>query len=67
MQRSLRRPGAVQSYACQIVRSYAADSKVCGTRDCSVQFAVVHLGMSCQMASGRLPYDTAQSRSAHLA
>ncbi|KAL3135120.1 hypothetical protein ABBQ32_14218 [Trebouxia sp. C0010 RCD-2024] len=30
MRRSLRRPGAVQSYACQLVRSYAAESKGSG-------------------------------------
>ena len=57
MQRSLRRPGAVQSYACQIVRSYAAEGKVCVTIRCGVAIAVVQSGMSCQMASARPPDD----------
>ena len=64
MQRSLRRPGAVQSYACQIVRSYAADSKVGATRQYGTQTAVVHTGMCGQMASGR-PSDDATDSCLH--
>ena len=57
MQHSLRRPGAVQSYACQIVRSYAAEGKVCVTTRRSFAIAVMPSGMSCQMASARPPND----------
>ena len=57
MQRSLRRPGAVQSYACQIVRSYAAEGKVCVTTRRSFAIAVMQSGMSRQMASTRPPND----------
>ena len=59
MQRSLRRPGAVQAYACQIVRSYAAEGKVCLTIRRSIANAIMQSGMSFQMASARPTDDAA--------